>query len=199
MTTDVSAVSLRTAADVVEEPVRWLWTEHLALGKIAVVAGVGNAGKSLLVAGDFAARVSTGSPWPDGSGCTAGDVLIASGHDLAADTLVPRLRDHGANLKRVHFLEGLVSGSAGEPEPARRFALGDLLEQALRQRAGVKLVVIDPVSAFLSDRAARSRARCRRCRVWQAAAGRRLSWLPACASRPDRKPPRRGPGRRRRR
>jgi hypothetical protein len=80
----------------------------LPLGKISVVAGASNVGKSLLVAGDFAARVSTGSPWPDGSACPAGDVLIVSGHDGAADTLVPRLRDHGADLKRVHFVEGLI-------------------------------------------------------------------------------------------
>jgi putative DNA primase/helicase len=101
-------LAVRTAADVVAEPVRWLWKDHFPLGKISVVAGASNVGKSLLVAGDFAARVSTGSPWPDGSACPVGDVLIASGHDGAADTLVPRLRDHGADLKRVHFVEGLI-------------------------------------------------------------------------------------------
>jgi len=65
-----------------------------------VVAGAGNVGKSLLVAGDFAARVSAGSAWPDGSACTPGDVLIASGHDSAADTLVPRLGDYGPEKGR---------------------------------------------------------------------------------------------------
>jgi len=87
-----SALSIRTAADVVPEPVRWLGRENFALGKVAVVAG------------DFAARVSTGSPWPDGTACPIGDVLIASGEDGAADTLVPRLVNHGADLKRVHAL-----------------------------------------------------------------------------------------------
>jgi hypothetical protein len=41
------AISIRTAADVVAEPVPWLWKERLALGKIAVVAGAANVGKSL--------------------------------------------------------------------------------------------------------------------------------------------------------
>lgn len=59
-------------------------------------------------------------------------------------------------MKRVHFLEGLA-GAAGELEPTRGFVLGELLERALRQRPGVELVVIDPVSAFLNGYAARSR------------------------------------------
>ena len=40
------------------QPLRWLWKDQLALRKIAVVAGAANVGKSLLVTGDFAARVS---------------------------------------------------------------------------------------------------------------------------------------------
>jgi len=35
-------------------------------------------------------------------------VLIASGYDGAADTIVPRLLEHGADLRRVHFLEGFL-------------------------------------------------------------------------------------------
>jgi len=42
-------------------------------------------GKSLLVAGDFTAPISTAAAWPDASACPAGDVLIASGHDDTDD------------------------------------------------------------------------------------------------------------------
>jgi hypothetical protein len=75
------------------------------------VAGQAGAGKSLLVAGDFAARVSTGSPWPDGSPCPLGDVLIASGEDGAADTLVPRLVSHP-------WLQGRRDLPTGRPQAA---------------------------------------------------------------------------------
>jgi hypothetical protein len=51
---------VRMAAEVAAQPVRWSWEEQLALGKIAVVAGAANVGKSLLVTGDFAARVFSG-------------------------------------------------------------------------------------------------------------------------------------------
>jgi hypothetical protein len=46
------------AAEVAAQRVRWLWQDQLPLGKIAVVAGAANVGKSLLVTGDVAARDS---------------------------------------------------------------------------------------------------------------------------------------------
>jgi len=85
------------ATEVEAQPVRWLWQDQLALGKIAVVAGAANVGKSLLVTGDFAARVSVGAAWPDGSPCPARDVLdslveegrrSAGQRDAAATTFI---------------------------------------------------------------------------------------------------------------
>ena len=65
---------VRMAAEVAAQPVRWLWEDQLALGKIAVVAGAANVGNSLLVTGDFAARVSPlAVAWPDGSPFPVGD------------------------------------------------------------------------------------------------------------------------------
>jgi hypothetical protein len=51
---------LQAVVRMAAQPVRWLWKDQLALGKIAVVAGAANVGKSLLVIGDFAARVFSG-------------------------------------------------------------------------------------------------------------------------------------------
>ena len=39
---------VRMAAELAAQPVRWLWKDQLALGKIAVVAGAANVGKSML-------------------------------------------------------------------------------------------------------------------------------------------------------
>ena len=46
-----------SAADVPAEAVRWLWKDHFAIGKISLVAGTANVGKSLPAAGDFASRL----------------------------------------------------------------------------------------------------------------------------------------------
>jgi hypothetical protein len=161
-------VVVRMAAEVAAQPVRWLWKDRLALGKIAVVAGGANVGKSLLVTGDFAARVSVGAAWPDGSACPVGDVLVASGHDGAADTIVPRLLEHGADLRRVHFLEGFTradacADDAGLSGRGAHLLLTPggvpLLDRALRRLPEVKLVVFDPVSAFLDGAGNGTRAR----------------------------------------
>ena len=53
-------------ASVVAEKVDWLWFGRLPLGKIVVLDGDPSVGKST-TAIDCAARVSTGTAWPDGS------------------------------------------------------------------------------------------------------------------------------------
>jgi len=157
---------VQPATRALGDGVCWLWRNVLAENKITVVAGVVGVGKSMLVAGDLAARVSVGSAWPDGSPGVAADVLIASGNDETADTLVPRLEAHGADLERVHFLEGWSGALDEEPstkywaEPAAGHGgLLPALAKALDERRKVRLVVIDPVSAFLDvGRGDRARA-----------------------------------------
>ena len=67
-------------------------------------------GKSLLTV-DIAARVSTGAGWPDDPSrqTDAGSVIIASVEDDVADTMWPRLQAAGADLNKVHVLEGIPS------------------------------------------------------------------------------------------
>jgi putative DNA primase/helicase len=97
-----------------------------------------------------------------------GDVLIASGFDGAADTIVPRLVEHGADLRRVHFLQGFARADAyAGPNDAGPSGTGahllltpggvPLVERALRRLPEVKLVVFDPVSAFLDGAGTRAR------------------------------------------
>jgi hypothetical protein len=79
---------------------------------------------------------------------------------------VPRLEAHGADLERVHFLEGWNGALDKEPstkywaEPAgARGGLLPALANALDERRKVKMVVVDPVSAFLDvGRGDRARA-----------------------------------------
>ena len=93
------------SAELPAAEVRWLWKNHFALGKLSVVAGPANVGKSLLVAGDLASRVSAGAGWPgSGAGCPAEEVAIVGRRVNVADVLRPRLVSHGADLGRVHFV-----------------------------------------------------------------------------------------------
>ena len=50
---------------------------------------------------DFAARVSVGSAWPDGTGCEAGGVVLCSAEDGEADTIRPPLDAAGGDPSKV--------------------------------------------------------------------------------------------------
>ncbi len=135
-------------ADVKREELRWLWQDRLPLGKLSILAGNPGLGKSTLSL-DAAARVSTGRPWPDGSPTIKGDVLIFSCEDGIADTILPRSENAGADLARVHAVTG-VRRPGAKSEAA--FSLSedlDLLESALRTWPEVRLIIIDPIGAYV--------------------------------------------------
>jgi len=142
-------VVLTNGADLAPQPVSWLWRYWLALGKLHILAGAPGQGKTT-IAIDMAATVTSGGRWPDGSGCDAGHVLIWSGEDDPADTLLPRLIAAGANKSRVHFVSGTRTDGELRPfDPATDMA--QLAELASRIR-DVRLIIVDPVvSAVTGD------------------------------------------------
>jgi putative DNA primase/helicase len=140
-------------SDVKPEPVAWLWPGRIALGKLTLIAGDPGLGKSFLTL-DMAARVSRGWAWPDAPGVTTtpGGVVLLSAEDGVADTIRPRLDAAGADVARIVALEAIRSVGNNGRESARTFDLSrDLtaLESAIRSVDGCRLVVIDPVTAYL--------------------------------------------------
>jgi hypothetical protein len=97
-------VITRRASDIKPEPIDWLWKYWLARGKLHILAGVPEAGKTT-IALSYAAIVSSGDKWPDGTQAKANNVLIWTSEDDAADTLIPRLMRMGANLDRIHIIK----------------------------------------------------------------------------------------------
>ena len=95
-------------SEIEPEEVSWLWPGRVIQGKLNMLVGHPDSGKSF-IAVDMAARVSTGEKWPDGSGrAPLGDVIILAAEDDPADTIRPRLDAHGAELSRVHFVKGMM-------------------------------------------------------------------------------------------
>ena len=126
--------------------VKWLWPHRIPLGKLTILDGDPDVGKSL-VSVDLAACVSAGRALPDGAESLPGNVIIISAEDDAADTIRPRLEAAGANLTRVTVIDMIRDRDGGE----RSFEIpGDLdrLEKEIRDRQAV-LVIIDPLMAFL--------------------------------------------------
>jgi replicative DNA helicase len=83
-----SRATMMPLADVQPERLTWLWPGRIPAGKLVVLDGDPSVGKST-VAIDWAARVSTGSPWPDRQPCARGAVVILSAEDDPADTIRP--------------------------------------------------------------------------------------------------------------
>ncbi|MBS0308492.1 MAG: AAA family ATPase [Proteobacteria bacterium] len=142
-------VSLICASDIPPEPVEWLWNGWLAAGKMHIFGGAPGTGKTTISMG-LAATISTGGRWPDGSQAPIGNVVVWSGEDDPADTLVPRLALSGADLSRVFFIGDIRHGSECRSfDPARDM---DALRRKLAEIGGVKLLIVDPVvSAIVGD------------------------------------------------
>lgn len=131
--------------DVRPERVVWLWDGRIPLGKLTILDGDPGLGKSTLSL-DLAAHVSRGIPLPCSTepSRAAGVVLLSAEDDLA-DTIRPRLDAAGADVTRVVALR-TVPGDDDRP-PSIPEDL-HLLRQAI-ERVGARLVVIDPLMAFL--------------------------------------------------
>lgn len=138
-----------TLSTVRPEHVEWLWPGRLPLGKLVILDGDPSLGKSTLAL-DFAARVSTGTPWPDDAANTLGDALILSAEDGLADTIRPRLDAAGADPGRVHALCDVRYCTEDGQKRLRPPTLADSrqIEQAIRQHHA-RLVVVDVLMAYL--------------------------------------------------
>jgi hypothetical protein len=148
--TDDSGAQVVRLSDVEPERVSWLWDGYLPLGKLVTLDGDPGVGKST-VSADIAARVSTGSPMPDGTAPVKGAVLILSAEDGLADTVRPRLDAAGADPARIITITEIASHSDGRRYSRPVSIPGDLptIERIIRENY-VVLVIIDVLMAFLS-------------------------------------------------
>jgi len=144
------------AADVQTRRVDWLWRGRLARGKIAMLSGPSDLGKSF-VSNDIAARIGRGGDWPlgtlsgDGT-CKAkrGRVLILSAEDDIHDTIVPRLQAAGADLSMVNFMPAIRKGTNERVLDLSHDL--ELVAEKLRKHDDYALVIIDPISAYMDQR-----------------------------------------------
>ena len=139
-------VSLVRASDITPEPISWLWVGWLAEGKVHILGGAPGTGKTTISMA-LAATVTTGGRWPDG---TRSPVVIWSGEDDPADTLVPRLMLSGANVGRIYFITDVTDHNERRSfDPAKDI---EPLRRKLEEISDVRLLIVDPiVSAIAGD------------------------------------------------
>lgn len=140
-------------ADVEPEQVRWLWPERFPLGKLSLLVGDPCLGKSFLTL-DVAARVSKGTAWPDrrDEPGEPGNVLLLSAEDDPGDTIRPRLDAAGADVTRIHVIDGVCRKQTDEA-PAYFSLACDLHElEACIVDTEARLLILDPISAYLDGK-----------------------------------------------
>lgn len=144
--------NLISFGNIEPKPIHWLWRERFPSGCITTIVGRPGAGKSFLTC-DMAAHISTGTEWPDGCGCSQGDVILISCEDDPAQVIRPRLDAHGADVSRVHLLttKARYSEETGTVENLISLHDVELIEQTVKQLPNCKLIVIDPIGSYLGS------------------------------------------------
>lgn len=137
----------RCMADIEAKPIEWLWEQRIALGKIALLGGQPKRGKSQLSCA-FIAAVSTGGLWPDGTRAPQGSCILVTAEDDASDTIRPRLEAAGADLREVYMFDWAI-GNDGKKQHFDVAAHISQITQMIRELGDVRLVVIDPVLAYM--------------------------------------------------
>jgi hypothetical protein len=141
----VLATSLASSIKI--EPVEFLDSGTIPKGKLVVIVGLGGAGKGMFWA-NLVADLTTGratfginyQPPP------AVEVLLLGVEDGFADTVNPRLLAAGADLDKVHVLDGVRVRDKVVPFS---LALLDPLDAWLQGHEGVRLLVIDPITGYV--------------------------------------------------
>lgn len=128
-------------ADVIPEPVDWLWYHYCPRRKLTLLEGDPGIGKSYILAA-LATAVSLGLGLPGVVAFKPGTVLMMSAEDGLGDTIRPRLEGMGADLSRV------VAADA----PFTLDETGMALLQRWISEVKPDLVTIDPIVAYMGGK-----------------------------------------------
>ena len=132
----------RVLADVEPMTVEYLWRLRVPLGALTGLIGDPGVGKSSILAA-IATRVTLGGQWPGEVVFTPrppGRVLVLSAEDHVAAVIRPRMEALGADLSRVHVLDGALCLADDEGRT--------VLEAAIVEFRPA-LVTVDPVQSYI--------------------------------------------------
>ncbi len=141
-------------SQVKPEKVEWLWDKRIPLGKLTLLEGDPDHGKSLITM-DLAARVTRGKAFPgedvghlehlDKVDNLPGGVVVLNAEDGLADTIKPRLIASGADTTRVLALSAINTDGTlfGIPKDI------STLERAI-ESVDARLAIVDPLSVFMN-------------------------------------------------
>ena len=125
-------------SDIQPEEVQWLWYPYIPLGKLTVIQGDPGEGKTTFVLAMIAA-LTKGVALPEREPLDPVNILYQTAEDGLADTIRPRLDALGADCSRVLVID----------ESKRELSLSDERIRQAMEETGAKLLVLDPLQAYL--------------------------------------------------
>ena len=130
----------RYFSTVSERRVDWLWYPYIPYGKITVLQGDPGEGKSTFMI-NLAAAISCGSQVPFGKRANGKSetVIYQCAEDSLEDTIKPRLVRAGADCSRVAYID----------DQEQSLTLDDTRLEDTIQATGARLLVLDPIQAFI--------------------------------------------------
>ena len=138
---------LKYYKDVESKKIEWLWYPYIPYGKITIIQGDPGEGKTTVVLSIISA-LSKGEPLPFTDKGFKAVSIYQNAEDDNSDTIKPRLEVHKANCENVCFIE---------KEDGLLFMDDDSIEQAIR-KSNAKLLVLDPIQAYIGDNVDMNRA-----------------------------------------
>lgn len=125
-------------SDIQPEEVQWLWYPYIPLGKLTVIQGDPGEGKTTFVLAMIAA-LTKGEALPEREPLDPVNILYQTAEDGLADNIRPRLDALGADCSRVLVID----------ESKRELSLSDERIRQAMEETGAKLLVLDPLQAYL--------------------------------------------------
>ncbi len=142
-----SLVPVIRISEVEQMEVKWLWKPYIPFGKLTIMQGNPGEGKTY-VAMQLAAACTNRVLLPNMDPVEPFNVIYQTAEDGLGDTVKPRLIEAGADLNRVLTIY----------EGDRQLSLtDDRLEKAIVQNEA-RLLIIDPIQAFLGSNVDMNRA-----------------------------------------
>ena len=128
-------------SDIQPEPVEWLWEPYIPRGAISLIQGDGGMGKTTAALA-IAAAVSRGDALPGGFVGEPAAVIVQNAEDSYCKKIRPTLELSGADCDLIEVID----------ENEQELSLSDgRIEDAII-RTNAKLLIIDPVQAYLGGR-----------------------------------------------
>ena len=140
-------VKIIRMSDIQSQEVEWLWYPYIPAGKITMIQGDPGEGKTMLVL-TLTALFSKGLPLPAGKEIEPVTVIYQTAEDGLADTIKPRIERAEADCERV-----VVINDSDNPLTFT----DERIEQAILKE-NAKLLILDPLQAFLGAEADMNRA-----------------------------------------